>query len=175
VKTSRPSRKTSGTKSAPQHDVILFSVNQTTFAIAAGAVDEIRNLDGLTPFQPSFTARLTKVKHTLVRENKDPDQTYFVVDSAVHLKLKSSTPGRLMVLRGVKAAVLVDAIDRMTQIAAVHPLPRAFQGDERQWYRGLALVEGRVVPVVNEHSFLSRSEVTVLHAQKQARAQGVGA
>jgi chemotaxis signal transduction protein len=171
VKTSRPSRKPAVT----QHDVILFSVNKTTFAITAGAVDEIRNLDGLTPFTPSFTERLSKVKHTLVRENKDPDQTYFVVDSAAHLRLKSSTPGRLMVLRGVKAAVLVDAIDRMTQIAAVHPLPRAFQGDECQWYRGLALVEGRVVPVVNEHSFLSRSEVTVLTAQKQTRAQGVGA
>ena len=80
-----------------------------------------------------------------------------------------------MVLRGVKAAVLVDAIDRMTQIAAVHPLPRAFSGDERDWYRGLAVVEGRVIPVVNEHSFLSRGEVTVLNAQKQARAHGVGA
>jgi chemotaxis signal transduction protein len=171
VRSARPSRKPAAT----QHDVILFSVNKTTFAIAAGAVDEIRNLDGLTPFQPSFAARLMKVKHTLVRENKDPDQTYFVVDSAAHLKLKSSTPGRLMVLRGVKAAVLVDAIDRMTQIAVVHPLPRAFQGDERDWYRGLAVVEGRVIPVVNEHSFLSRGEVTVLNAQKQARAHGVGA
>jgi len=158
-----------------QHDVILFSVNKTTFAIAAGAVDEIRNLDGLTPFKPSFTARLNKVKHTLVRENKDPEQTYFVVDSAAHLRLKTSTPARLMVLRGVKAAVLVDAIDRMTQIAAVHPLPRAFQGDERDWYRGLAVVEGRVIPVVNEHSFLSRAEVIVLNAQKHARAQGAGA
>lgn len=171
MRTARTSRKPAAT----QHDVILFSVNKTTFAIAAGAVDEIRNLDGLTPFQPSFTARLAKVKHTLVRENKDPDQTYFVVDSAAHLRLKASTPARLMVLRGVKAAVLVDAIDRMTQIAAVHPLPRAFQGEERHWYRGLAIVEGRVVPLVNENSFLSRSEVTVLAAQKQARAQGVGA
>jgi chemotaxis signal transduction protein len=171
VRPARTSRKPTVT----QHDVILFSVNKTTFAIAAGAVDEIRNLDGLTPFKPSFTARLNKVKHTLVRENKDPDQTYFVVDSAAHLRLKTSTPARLMVLRGVKAAVLVDAIDRMTQIAAVHPLPRAFQGDERDWYRGLAVVEGRVIPVVNEHSFLSRAEVIVLNAQKQARAQGVGA
>jgi chemotaxis signal transduction protein len=171
VRPARPSRKPAVT----QHDVILFSVNKTTFAIAAGAVDEIRNLDGLTPFKPSFTARLNKVKHTLVRENKDPDQTYFVVDFAAHLRLKTSAPARLMVLRGVKAAVLVDAIDRMTQIAAVHPLPRAFQGEERDWYRGLAVVEGRVIPVVNEHSFLSRGEVTVLNAQKQARAQGVGA
>jgi hypothetical protein len=36
-------------KVVEHEDVILFSVGGTTFAIRAGAVDEIRNLDGLSP------------------------------------------------------------------------------------------------------------------------------
>lgn len=160
MKSSRTSRK-----AAPaQHDVILFSLNQMTFAIAAGAVDEIRNLEGMTPFRASFATRLTKVKHTLVRGNKDPEQTYFVVDGASHLRIPPGTPARLMVLRGVKAAILVDAIDRMAQVAAVHPLPHAFTGEERDWYRGLAVLNGRVVPVVKEDAFLTKGEVAMLAA-----------
>jgi chemotaxis signal transduction protein len=172
VRSSRTVRKV-----APTHeDVILFSVGGMTFAIYASAVDEIRNLDGMSPFRASFAARLNKVKHTLVRENKDPDQTYFVVDAAAHLGLEKSSPGRLMVMRAVKAAVLVDAIDRMTQIATVHALPHAFTGKEREWYRGLAVVNGRVVPVVKEESFLTRGEVAALAAQKAlAVAQGASA
>lgn len=159
-------------KVAPKHeDVILFSVGGMTFAIHASAVDEIRNLDGMSPFRASFAARLNKVKHTLVRENKDPDQTYFVVDAAAHLGLEKGFPGRLMVMRAVRAAVLVDGIDRMTQIATVHALPHAFTGKEREWYRGLAVVNGRVVPVVKEESFLTRGEIAVLAAQRAVAAE----
>jgi hypothetical protein len=81
-----------------------------------------------------------------------------------------------MVMRAVKAAVLVDGIDRMAQIATMHSLPHAFTGEERQWYRGLAIVNGRVVPIVREESFLTRGEVAALAAQKAvAAAQGASA
>lgn len=157
-------------------DAILFSVCGTTFAIRAGAVDEIRNLDGLTPFRASFAASLKKVTHTLVREKKDPDKTYFVVAGAAHFGFTETSMGRVMVLRTGAAAVTVDAIDRMTQIAVVHALPKAFSGRERDWYRGLAVCDGRVIPVVREEAFLSRGELAMLAAHHSAAiAQGASA
>jgi chemotaxis signal transduction protein len=159
-----------------QEDVILFSVNKVIFAIAAGAVDEIRNLDGLSPFRASFAANLLKVRHTLVRDKKDKEKTYFVVDAAKHFALDHHCEGRVMVLRAAATAVIVDAIDRMTQIAKVHPLPMAFTGKERDWYRGIAIHEGRTIPIVREDSFLSRTELASLAAHHSvAVAQGASA
>jgi hypothetical protein len=60
--------------------------------------------------------------------------------------------------------VLVDHTDRIIEIASLHALPRSFQGEERQWYRGLAMIDGRVVPVVEPSAFMARSEFTVLQA-----------
>jgi chemotaxis signal transduction protein len=163
-------------KVVEHEDVILFSVGGTTFAIRAGAVDEIRNLDGLSPFRASFAANLRKVTHTLIREKKDPDKTYFVVAGAAHFGFASSSIGRVMVLRTGAAAVTVDAIDRMTQIALIHALPKAFYGQEREWYRGLAVCDGRVIPVVREEAFLSKGELAMLAAQHSAAvAQGASA
>jgi chemotaxis signal transduction protein len=163
-------------KTVEHEDVILFSVCGTTLAIRAGAVDEIRNLDGLTPFRASFAANLKKVTHTLVREKKDPEKTYFVVAGAAHFGLGSPSMSRVMVLRTGTAAVAVDAIDRMTQIALVHALPKAFSGQEREWYRGLAVCDGRVIPVVREEAFLSKGQLAMLAAHHSvAVAQGASA
>jgi len=46
----------------------------------------------------------------------------------------------------------------MTEISALYALPHAFTGQERQWYRGLAVLAGtdgqpEVVPVVNPDAF----------------------
>lgn len=161
--------------SAAQEDVILFVVGKKTFAIPAGAVDEIRNLEGLTAFRPSFHPGLKKVTHTLVRSKKDPEKTYFVVNGAHHFGINEPAGGRVMVLRGGSGAILVDAIDRMTQIAVVHALPHAFNSKERDWYRGLAVIDGRVIPVVREESFLSKSDLAVLVAQHSTAAQGASA
>lgn len=172
MRSSRTTRKPPITR----EDVILFSVDKMTFAIAAGVVDEIRNLDGLSPFRASFAANLLKVKHTLVRAKKDKDKTYFVVDAAKHFQLDHQCSGRVMVLRTGASAVMVDAIDRMTQIATVHPLPLAFTGKERDWYRGIAVHDGRAIPVVREESFLSKAEAASLAAHHSvAIAQGASA
>ena len=141
--------------------MILFGVGDYTLAIAAQAVEEIRNLEGLKPMPPgAVTPRLAKFKHLLVRDRK----RYFVVDSNLHFRLFPSKATRLLVLRDSAAAVLVDHTERITEIGALHALPRAFQGEERQWYRGLAMIDGRVVPVIDPSAFMSKSEYTVLQA-----------
>jgi hypothetical protein len=156
------------TKKVQHQDMILFSVSGTRFAIRAEAVDEIRNLDGLAPYRASFAANLKGVTHTLVRSKKDPEKTYFVVSGASHFGLSGARLGRVMVLRGGAAAVTVDTIDRMTQVALVHALPRAFSGQEREWYGGLAICDGLVVPVVREETFLNKGELAALAAQHSA-------
>ncbi|HTK95057.1 MAG TPA: chemotaxis protein CheW [Terriglobales bacterium] len=141
--------------------VILFAVGEYRFAIAANAVEEIRNTQGLQSLPPgAVTPRLAKFRQTLERDHK----RYFVVDSNLHFRLFPSKATRLLVLRESNAAVLVDHTDRIIEIGQLHALPRAFQGEERQWYRGLAMIEDRVVPVVNPAAFMSRSEFTVLQA-----------
>ncbi len=144
-----------------QEAVILFAVGEYTFAIAANAVEEIRNTSGTKPLPPGVvTPRLAKFRQTLDRDRK----RYFVVDSNLHFRLFPSKATRLLVLRESNAAVAVDNTDRILEIASIHALPRAFQGEERQWYRGLTMIDDKVVPVVNPAAFMSRSEYTVLQA-----------
>ena len=69
-----------------------------------------------------------------------------------------------MILRNMPTSVLVDSTDRMMDISTLHALPNAFQSDERTWYRGLAILNGEVVPVVNASAFLSAAEQDVLRA-----------
>jgi hypothetical protein len=63
-----------------------------------------------------------------------------------------------MILREFRVVVLVDGIDRMAEIPAVYPLPRAFSGKERFWYRGLTYLEDHVIPVIHPGGFLTRDE-----------------
>jgi chemotaxis signal transduction protein len=161
----------------PTEAMILFAVASNTFAIAASAVDEIRNTDGLKP--RAHSALGTCVRHQLVREGK----TYFVVDANFHFGQLPSRHTRVLILRNSSVAVLVDCIDRMAEISAIYALPRAFTGDERRWYRGLALMSasGRgepddVVPVVNPEAFLGAAELQVLQdSVKPAKSSGKGA
>jgi hypothetical protein len=61
-------------------------------------------------------------------------------------------------------ALKVDAIVRMAEMTKMLPLPRSFQGDERNWYLGLMVMNDTVVPVVNPASFLSHFEMNALEA-----------
>ena len=152
-----------------QEGVILFTVAGYKFAIAAAAVKEIRSMEGMHPFTlGAISPRLGKLKYTLERDGI----TYFVVEANAHFHLPASTPGRVLVLRNLSTAVLVDSTDRMTEISALHALPRAFKRDEREWYRGLAVVGGQVIPVVNAGAFLSKSEQEILNAGLE-RVRGV--
>jgi len=145
-----------------REDVILFNVGGFRFAIAAGAVSEIRSLEGLQPFAPgSGYMRITKVDFTLERGGV----TYFIVDGGRHFhlaRLEEPSPARVLILRQEAVAVSVDSTDRMVEISMLHALPQAFSGEERSWYRGLAVLNGDVVPVVNHNAFLSKAELVVL-------------
>jgi chemotaxis signal transduction protein len=140
--------------------VILFTVGGFKFAIAASAVREVRGLEGLEPRASAGAApvRIPKVGFTLERNGS----TYFVVDAATHFHLPPSKPVRVLVLRNEPVGLLLDSTDRIMEISTLHELPLAFTGDERSWYRGLAIMNGDVVPVVNHNAFLSESEQAVL-------------
>lgn len=141
--------------------VILFTVGGFKFAIAAAAVGEIRSMEGLQRYFGSAAHRAAaKVIYTLERDGV----THFVISAAQHFHLPPSRPDRVLVLRHTAAALLVDSTDRIVEISVLHALPLAFTGEERRWYRGLAIVNGETVPVVNPSAFLSRGEVAVLRA-----------
>lgn len=144
----------------PAHeDMIVFAVGGFRFAIAAGAVKEIRGMEGLHTFTlGGISAQIGKLAYTLERAGT----TYFVIDAAKHFGLPPAHPSRVMILRNTPTAVLVDSTDRIMEISALHALPRVFTHEERNWYRGLAVVNGAVVPVVNHHAFLNRAELDVL-------------
>lgn len=164
--------RNSRAKSAPQvEDVILFAVHDRRFAIAANAVDEIRNLDGLQPHAMGFLqSKLARVKFSLVRENKDKEKTNYIVDAGAQYGIAGNKPSRVLVFRHCSGGLLVDNIDRMAQISTVIALPLAFTGEERSWYRGLAVIEGQVIPVVNPEAIINKGEVAVLTAGKPASA-----
>jgi len=141
--------------------MILFRVGEFTFAIGANAVEEIRDLTGLQDFSFGRShQKLEKVKHAFERQGRD----YFVVDAAAHFHLDKAHTTRLMVLRDLPAAVSVDGIEGMQEIYCIQGLPTAFSGEERDWYRGLALIKGKVVPVVRPEAFLNRAQTTLLSA-----------
>ncbi|MGH8277166.1 MAG: chemotaxis protein CheW [Steroidobacteraceae bacterium] len=141
--------------------VILFTVAEHAFAISAQSVEEIRNLDGLL-ILPHGIAKgsISKVQQALERETK----TYFVVEGNLHFHLKGSHANRLLLLRDAPVALSVDAVNRMAEIVQLHPLPRAFQGEERAWYRGLALLGDEVVPLLNPAALLDARAIESLQA-----------
>jgi chemotaxis signal transduction protein len=154
-------RQRNGSSPRAKETVIVFSVAGNTFALAASAIDEVREIEGLKDFQ----SRIPKVRHTLNRQGRQ----YFVVDSARHFHLTGATPGRLMILRKLPVALIVDAIDRMQEIQSIQALPDGFIGEERNWYRGLAVLNGDVVPVVHPEGFLGKAEITLLSAALRAK------
>jgi chemotaxis signal transduction protein len=141
-----------GRRSEP---VIVFSVAHQTFAVAADAVQEIRSTDSLAGAAIEFDqAEVAKVRHTVERAHR----TYYVVNAGLHFSLPVTRPTLVLILRQLRAAILVDRIERMTEIPCVYPLPRGFTGDERRWYRGLAYLDDVVFPVIQPSGFLTADE-----------------
>lgn len=139
--------------------VILFSVSAHNFAIAAQAVEEIRDAAGVRPFAHGV-AKVKNVRSLLLRD----ENTYFVVNLAEHLGMAPAPAQRLLLLSESPVALGTTRIDRMAEISALHPLPRAFQGSERKWYRGLALMGEEVVPVIEPAAILNAEELLALSA-----------
>ena len=143
----------SRSRGAVSETVILFSIGDACFAIAAHGVEEIRGLEGLVPLGDK-RGRVRSITHTFERGAKQ----HFVVDAALHFGMASSKPERLLVLRASRVAVLVGCVDRMQEITVVHSLPRAFHGHERRWYSGLVPLHDAIVPLVNPESFLNEAK-----------------
>lgn len=159
------SEATDRTQPSSGETMILFSVGGSKFAIAASAVEEIRNLTGLQNFiLEGANPRFGKVRQVFERQGRQ----YFVVDPCTHFHLAMARPSRLLVLRHATTAIVVDAIDCMVELNSIQALPRAFSGEERNWYRGLAVVNGKVIPVVKPESFLNRADVALIEASLRA-------
>jgi chemotaxis signal transduction protein len=151
--------------------VILFSAGHRTFAIAAESVQEIRSTDSLGGSAIELDQTdVAKVKHVVERAGRN----YFIVNACMHFGLRVTRPTLVLILRKIRAAVLVDGIERMEQLSAIHALPKAFRGRERNWYRGLAYLEDTVIPVINPGGFLTAAEFETLDtAAKAVEFEGV--
>lgn len=147
--------------------VILFYVANQMFAIAAEAVQEIRSTDSLAGAAVEIeSAEIAKVRHTVERGH----HTYYVVNGCAHFGLPVTRPTLVLILRRYRVVVLVDRIDRMAEIPAVYALPAAFEGEERQWYRGLAYIDDSVIPVIDPAGFLSARDFEQLDRFVKASA-----
>jgi len=160
-------------RTGPLEQIILFSVSHQTFAIAASVVQEIRSTDSLSGTASEIDCpALPKVRHTIERAR----QTYYVVNAAQHFGLPVSRPALVLILRRFRVVVLVDRIDRMTEISATYPLPKAFTGEEQRWYRGLTYVDDHVIPVVQPNGFLTSQDFRRLeeaaHRETQRELEG---
>ena len=146
--------------------VVLFIVANQMFAVAADSVHEIRSTDSIAGAANEIEhPEVPKVRHTIERSGR----TYYVVNAGMHFGLPVSRPALVMILRRFRAALLVDRIDRMAEISGVYPLPQAFAGDDRRWYRGLAYLDDSVIPVVEPRGFLTPGEFQQLdRAQSEA-------
>jgi len=141
--------------------VILFTISGQMFAISASAMHEIRNTDSLSAATAEISCpAVLKVRHLLRRGNA----ALFVVSGFEHFGLPPSRAEHAILLRHSRIALLVEAIDRMEGMTVLLALPPGFSGPERWWYRGITLIDGNAVPVINPTGFLNEEEFANLDA-----------
>ena len=121
---------------ATAEPVILFTAGGMRFAVAASEVAEIRDAAERGAFHgPKGTE---------------------AIDFAMRVGLSAGRLEHFVVLKpgncSLGVTLGVTEVERMTTLPRVVPLPGLFRGAERQWYRGLLLLENDVVPLVRtEH------------------------
>ncbi len=108
--------------------VILFTAGGARFAVEAVQVQEIRESD-----QGVVTRKLKGVSP---------------IDFALQVGLGQGILERLVVLKPGACALGVTGVERIAELPRAVPLPGVFQGQERQWYRGLLLLDNEVVPLI---------------------------
>jgi chemotaxis signal transduction protein len=147
--------------------IILFRVGGQLLAISSASVQEVRSVDSLAGAAAEIkNSGLQKVRHLLLRG----EQRLFVVNGTIHFGLPL-IPGTLVfILRQTRTALLIDGIEKMTNMTHLQSLPLAFCADERHWYRGLTALDQTVVPVVNPEGFLTDQEISVLEASQALQA-----
>jgi hypothetical protein len=108
--------------------VILFTAGGKRFAVEASEVEEIRDRD----------------ERTSIRKLKSSEP----IDFALQVGLGAGILDRFVVLKPGDCSLGVTEVERMTSLPKAVPLPGLFRGAERQWYRGLLLLEDDVIPLV---------------------------
>ena len=149
--------------------IILFRVSGQTFAISSASVQEVRSVDNIAGMARDLPeSHLKKVRHSIRRG----DRTLYIVNAAIHFGLQPQPASLVFFLRRTHTALLIDGIEKMTTMTRLQALSHAFQGEERNWYRGLTALDQAVVPVVHPEGFLSLEELTLLEtAQTSADAR----
>ena len=153
--------------------IILFRVSGHLFAVSSGSVQEVRSVDSLAGSATEITAPgLKKVRH-IVRRG---DKSLFVVNGALHFGLPLTSGLLVFVLRRTRTALLIDGIEKMTTMTRLQALPQAFCNEERNWYRGVTVLDQNIVPVVKPEGFLTCEEIALLeHTLNPARASTIAA
>lgn len=108
--------------------VILFTAGGVRFAVEASEVEEIRDAEE--------RGAIHGLKGTQA------------IDFALRVGLGAGRMERFVVLKPGDCSLGVSEVERMTSLPKVAPLPALFRGAERQWYRGLLLLEKEVIPLV---------------------------
>jgi chemotaxis signal transduction protein len=145
--------------------IILFRVSGQTFAISSASVQEVRSVDNIAGMARDLPeSHLKKVRHSIRRG----DRTLYIVNAAIHFGLQPQPASLVFFLRRTRTALLIDGIEKMTTMTRLQALSHAFQGEERNWYRGLTALDQAVVPVVHPEGFLSLEELTLLETAQTA-------
>jgi chemotaxis signal transduction protein len=154
-------RLTSEQKSKPvrTEQIILFRAGNQVFAISSSSVQEVRSVDSLAGVAVEISEPcLRKVRHAIRRGERN----LYVVNAALHFGLRPTPAALIFLLRKSRVALLVDGIEKMTTMTRLQALPAAFCHEEREWYRGLAVLDQNVIPVVNPAAFLTPEEIALL-------------
>ena len=151
-----------------REQIAVFSIAEYSFVISAASVQEIRSTDSLGGTVVDLDRPvLRKVRHIVERDAR----SYYVVSGCEHFHLPPSRPTTVLILRNAPVAVLVDRIEEMAEMRVLLALPQSFGGDERTWYRGLTVLDRKVLPVANPLGFLTARELLLLEEQNPGLLQ----
>jgi chemotaxis signal transduction protein len=139
--------------------IILFRCSSQIFAISSASVQEVRSVDSLAGLATEINVPgVRKVRHMLQRG----ERSIYVVNVALHFGLKPSPVALIFLLRKSRVALLLDGIEKMTTMTRLQAMPAAFCNEERDWYRGLTVLDQNVLPVLNPAGLLSAEELCQL-------------
>jgi chemotaxis signal transduction protein len=133
------SRRVSPSHARRGEPVVIFRLGSHRFVVASAEVEEIRDLhQGSLPLAVATRGNGRQIP---------------VVSADQIFGMPSAKLEQLLVLKTRGVAVAIGQIEGMAELCEIVALPQGFHGQERSWYRGLGLVQGRIVPVVNAAIF----------------------
>ena len=148
--------------------IILFRCSSQLFAISSASVQEVRSVDSLAGLATEINVpSVRRVRHMLQRG----ERSIYIVNLALHFELKPSPATLIFLLRKSRVALLLDGIEKMTAMTRLQALPVAFCNEERNWYRGLTVLEQNVLPVINPMGFLTVEEFQQLDLATEKNRQ----